>query len=107
MLNLEKVIKLLKENKDKAKVLEIFERIRKISESLGCKVYLIGSWAEGKATPSSDIDILVICKKLPRSMLERGKIKAEIMEKASVPQCEDVHIELISEREQWYYLSKG
>ena len=69
MSNLERVVKLL--SRRELSVSEVFERIRNVAEAMGCRAYLIGSWAEGRAVPSSDIDILVVCKDLPESMLER------------------------------------
>jgi len=102
LLRPERVVKLLARKLDP---LEVFERVKNVVESLGCRAYLIGSCAKGRAVPSSDVDILVVCKKLPRSMLERGKIKAWILEKAGIPDYEDVHIELVEEKDKWYYLS--
>jgi len=98
----ERVVRLLTRKVDP---LEVFERVRRVVESLGCEAYLIGSWAGGRAIPASDIDILIVCKKLPKSMLERGRIKAWIFEKAGIPDYEDVHIELVEEKDKWYYLA--
>jgi len=53
--------------------------------------------------PASDIDILVVYRSLPASMIERGRVKVELLEKAGIPYYEDVHIELITERDMWYY----
>jgi len=104
LLNLEEFVKLLAERINTSKVREIYERVKGVAESIGCEAHLIGSWAEGRATPASDIDILVTCRDLPKSMLERGKLKAEILEKAGIPDYEDVHIELVEEKNKWYYL---
>jgi len=82
---------------------EAFEKVRLAAETIGCRAYLFGSRAEGRAVPASDIDILVVCRSLPPTMLERGRVKAELLERASIPYYEDVHIELITERDMWYY----
>jgi len=99
--SLEKLVELL--GKREVETLEVFEKIRLVAEAIGCKAYLFGSRAGGRAVPASDIDILVVCRNLPNSMLERGRMKAELLEKAGIPYYEDVHIELITERDMWYY----
>ncbi|MEM4970934.1 MAG: nucleotidyltransferase domain-containing protein [Sulfolobales archaeon] len=101
MLDLIKLIGLL--GRDRLDPLEVFERVKAVVESMGCRAYIIGSRAEGREVPASDIDILVVCRNLPASMLERGKMKAEILEKAGVEDYEDVHIELITEDLAWFY----
>ena len=87
-------------------VFEVFERVRAVVENMGCRAVLIGSWAEGRAVPASDVDILVVCRTLPQSMLERGRIKAKIMDEAGIDMCSDVHIELVTEDYAKYYLRK-
>ncbi len=83
---------------------EAFERVRAAAEELGCRARLIGSWSVGRAVRSSDVDILVVCRELPGSMVERGRIKVEILEKAGIPWFEDVHIELVEEGYEWFYM---
>jgi len=99
--SLEKLVELL--GRREVKTQEVFEKVRLAAEAIGCKAYLFGSRTGGRAVPASDIDILVVCRNLPSSMLERGRIKAELLEKAGIPYYEDVHIELITERDTWYY----
>ncbi len=101
MPGLERLVELL--GRRKLNVSEVFSKIKKVTESMGCKAYLVGSWAEGRATPASDVDILVVCKELSKSMLDRGKIVAEILERAGVPDYEDAHLLLIDEEELPYY----
>ena len=74
---------------------------------MGCRAHLIGSHARGRAVQASDIDILVVCRELPASMLERGRMKAEMLEKAGIPVEEDVHIELVGEVDAWFYLERS
>ncbi|MEL9941095.1 MAG: nucleotidyltransferase domain-containing protein [Ignisphaera sp.] len=104
MSNLEKLVRLL--TSSNVDVHEAFERIRAVVEYMGCRAVLIGSRAEGRAMPASDIDILVICKTLPQSMLEIGRIKAEIMDRANIDICSNVHIEIVAEDYAKYYLRK-
>ena len=104
MSSLEDLARLLASSRDD--VSEVFERVRAVVEDMGCRAVLIGSRAEGRAVPVSDIDILVICKTLPHSMLEIGKMKAEIMDRANIDVCSDVHIELVTESYAKYYLHK-
>ena len=105
MLSLGRVVRLLAPRKDPGRVLEVFERVKGVAESMGCRAYLIGSWAKGKALPASDVDILVVCRELPRRALERGKMKARILEEAGIPDWWDVHVELVEEGSEWYYLN--
>ena len=104
MSNLEKLARLLAS--DRVDVSEVFERVRAVVEDMGCRAVLIGSRAGGRAIPASDIDILVICKTLPQSMLEIGRIKAEIMDGANIDICSNVHIEIVTEDYAKYYLRK-
>ena len=102
MSSLEKLVRLLAS--DRVDVYEAFERVRAVVEDMRCRAVLIGSRAGGRATPVSDIDILIICKTLPNSMLEIGKMKAEIMDRANIDICSNVHIEIVTEEYAKYYL---
>lgn len=102
MLSLEELVKLLASCRINAS--EVFEKVRAVVESMGCRAVLIGSRARGGAVPASDVDILVICKTLPRSMLEVGRMKAEIMKRAGIDTCSNVHIEIVAEEYAKYYL---
>lgn len=43
-------------------------------------VVLYGSTARGEATPGSDIDLLIICRELPRGIFQRQKVLEPIRE---------------------------
>jgi len=61
---------------------EWVKRVAKAVSKIGCKVFVFGSRVEGKASPSSDVDVLIVCRKLPKSAFERARIKARIEEEA-------------------------
>ena len=82
----------------------VFEKIRKLAKQIGCEAYLYGSTVTGKSISASDIDILVVCEKLPSSMMERAKIKAWLEEKANLPPIHPYHIELVTKEYAKYYL---
>ena len=42
------------------------------------QVFLFGSVVEGKATPASDIDVLITSSQMPKRQEDRAKIKAKI-----------------------------
>jgi len=47
------------------------------------KVFVFGSVIKGKATPSSDIDLLIVSKNAPEKMRERSKIKMDMKKSLS------------------------
>ncbi len=79
-------------------VLEVVRRISRVAREFGCEVYLFGSYAKGTAVPSSDIDILVVCKKLPKSVFDKAKILCEIEEKANIPLVSNIHSIIVEEK---------
>ena len=82
---------------------EWVKRVAKAASKIGCKVFVLGSRVEGKASPSSDVDVLIVCRKLPKSAFERARIKARIEEEAGLPPVHPFEIHLISEDElKWY-----
>jgi len=62
-------------------------------------VVAFGGVAEGKATASSDIDILIVAEHLPSDAWKRAKVKSTIEEKAGLPPIHPVQIHLITWRE--------
>lgn len=103
MLSLRESIELLKPPRVDD-VYRVFARIARVAEELGCKAFLIGSVARGEALPSSDIDVLIVCRELPKSMIDRGRLKTLIEDKAGLPPINNVHIELVTEELAKYYL---
>jgi len=69
-----------------------------------CEVYVFGSVAEGRATGASDVDILIVCSKLPKDCRSRGEFRAEIEEKAGLPLYHPFEIHLADELEASWYL---
>lgn len=88
--------------------------VRAAEEVLGdCEVYAFGSVVEDSWTGGSDVDILIICKNLPK---DRGSLKALMEERAGLPLAHPFEIHLVTEEEaEWYWrhvkrcikLSKG
>lgn len=78
-------------------------------ETLGsCEVYVFGSVAEGENTGGSDVDILIVCDKLPKRTKERGKLKAKIEENTGLPLYHPFEIHLVNRHEaEWYFRHCG
>jgi len=69
-------------------------------ETLGdAEVVPFGSIVEGKATATSDLDILVIVKDMPKSALTRAQIKRKIEEAAGLPPLHPIQIHLATWQE--------
>ena len=58
---------------------EFVEKCKKKFGKNLVSIVLFGSYARGKARETSDIDVLVIAKKLPSNVWERDKIIEEIV----------------------------
>jgi uncharacterized protein len=72
-----------------------------MKELKDAKVYLFGSFAEGKYLPSSDIDVLIVSKNMPKKVSERSEIKAKIWKKIGLFSPFELH--LVNEEEfEWY-----
>ena len=72
-----------------------------IRELKDAKVLVFGSVIEGKHTPSSDIDILIVSKNLPKSSENRGKIRAKILKEIGVTTPFEIHFADLNGFE-WY-----
>jgi len=69
-------------------------------EVLGdAEVVAFGSVVEGKAVATSDLDILVIAKDIPRSAWSRAQIKSKIEEVAGLPPLHPIQIHLTTWQE--------
>ncbi len=82
---------------------EYAKKIKEIakSELSDVKVFVFGSVIEGKHTPSSDIDILVVSKNMPKSMGDRAKIRAKILKEIGITSPFEIH--LVNPKEfEWY-----
>lgn len=66
---------------------EYVGRIKAAAEGLlkGCEVHAFGSVISGGLTAASDIDVLVIAESLPKTLMERAKVKGEIERLANLP----------------------
>ena len=77
--------------------------IKEIAEGIlgHADVYVFGSVVEGRHTPASDIDVLIVSENTPKSQWERGKIRAKIMKAIDVFAPFEIHIVTPKEFE-WY-----
>ncbi len=82
---------------------ELAKSVKKAAERvLGrVRVYLFGSVVEGEATPSSDVDVMVVSEAVPSSVGERSKVIAKILEEVGLDAPVEVHL-LRPEEERWY-----
>jgi len=65
--------------------------------------YLFGSAVTGELVASSDVDLLIVAKKLPKSMIARSELKEKIMEKSGLPLAHPFEIHLVDEDEAKIY----
>ncbi len=100
----ERIIDLVREEeKYRSDPLRTAKAVKKVAERLlgEVRVYLFGSVVEGADTPSSDVDIMVVSSRTPRSVGERSKLVAEILKEVGVDAPIEVHL-LRPEEEKWY-----
>jgi len=96
---------LLEESLSIYKILEDWKDIVKAltnsaKEILGdAEVVPFGSIVEGKATATSDLDILVIVKDLPKSALNKAQIIGKIEEATGLPPIHPIQIHLATWQE--------
>ena len=96
---------------ERAKVLRSWrdwlERIvgagREVLSSNLMGVYLFGSAVTGSLVAASDVDVLIVAKDLPRAALARSQIRAEIEERAGLPQVHPFEIHLVDLEEAEIY----
>ena len=71
------------------------------------RIYLFGSIVKRKAVAGSDIDVLIISKSMPKSNIERSRIKIKIEELSKLPWHHPFEIHLADEEEaKWYFKIK-
>lgn len=66
-------------------------------------VYVFGSVVKDEAVACSDVDLLIVAKKLPMSHIERSEIKLKIMDSAGLPSVNPFEIHLVDEEEAVVY----
>ncbi|WXG43804.1 MAG: nucleotidyltransferase domain-containing protein [Promethearchaeati archaeon SRVP18_Atabeyarchaeia-1] len=64
-----------------------------------CQVYVFGSVAKGTATGASDVDILIVCREIPKGEKSRGNAKARLEELAGLPLYHPFEIHLATREE--------
>ncbi len=83
--------------------MEYAKLIKELAEDLlgNAEVYVFGSVVEGRYTPASDIDILIVSENTPHRQSERAKVVGEIIKAIDVFAPFEIH--LINYRElNWY-----
>ncbi len=79
---------------------------RRVKEAAGrelgeVRVYVFGSVVEGAATPSSDVDVMVVSAAVPRRWGERSALAARIASEVGLDAPLELHL-LTPEEEGWY-----
>ncbi len=83
--------------------MEYAKLIRELAEGLlgNAEVYVFGSVVEGKSTPASDIDILIVSENTPHRQSERAKVVGEIIKAIDIFAPFEIHV--INYKElKWY-----
>ncbi len=65
------------------------------------RVYVFGSIVEGRDTPSSDIDVMIVSGSAPRRLSERSKLVSEIQSEVGLHAPLEIHL-ITPEEERWY-----
>jgi len=101
---------------ERAKILRDWKRYvdriaRSAKKILGddARVYVFGSAVRRELTAISDIDILIVSERVPRSFMERVKLKLKIMDLSNLPDHSPFELHLVNERETklYFYHIKG
>jgi len=95
---------------ERAKILRDWRRyIGEIAHSakkiLGddARVYVFGSAVRGELTAISDIDVLIVSGRVPKSLMERVKLKLRIMDSSGLPDHSPFELHLVDEKEAKLY----
>lgn len=77
------------------------KKVEKAAETLLKKpeFYVFGSAVNGELTAASDIDVLITTEDLPKTLIERAKIKEEIERLANLPLYHPIQIHLVTRDE--------
>ncbi|MCX8189356.1 MAG: nucleotidyltransferase domain-containing protein [Nitrososphaeria archaeon] len=70
------------------------------------KIYVFGSVVKGEAVAGSDIDILIFSKNVPKTNIDRAKIKLEIEKLSKLPQYHPFELHLANEEDMKWYTSR-
>ena len=66
-------------------------------------IYLFGSAVTGDLVASSDIDLLIVARNLPKSLVSKSELKGKIVEKSGLPMAHPFEIHLVDESEAEIY----
>jgi len=84
-------------------VSKIKEAANEVLASNVIGIYLFGSAVTGKLVASSDIDLLIVAKNLPKSIVSRSELKERIIDKSGLPLIHPFEIRLVDENEAKTY----
>ncbi|MGB9709381.1 MAG: nucleotidyltransferase domain-containing protein [Infirmifilum uzonense] len=84
-------------------VIKIVEASREVFSEDLVGVYVFGSAVSGKLVATSDIDLLIVARNLPASLLARTELKERIEVAAGLPLIHPFEIHLVSEEEAKIY----
>lgn len=68
------------------------------------KIYIFGSIVKRDAVGGSDIDVLIASKNMPKTNIERAKIKLKIEELSNLPSHSPFELHLANDEEMKWYL---
>ncbi|MEM2122149.1 MAG: nucleotidyltransferase domain-containing protein [Candidatus Bathyarchaeia archaeon] len=68
------------------------------------RIYIFGSIAKGDAVGGSDIDVLIVSRDMPKTNIERARIKLKIGELSNLPWHSPFELHLADEGEMKWYL---
>lgn len=81
----------------------LIEASKEVLSSNLIGIYLFGSAVVRRLVAASDIDVLVVVRDLPKSARVRSQMKAEIEERAGLPQVHPFEIHLVDPEEAEIY----
>ncbi len=65
--------------------------------------YIFGSAVKNRLVASSDIDVLIVARDLPKSLIKRSEVKEEIVRESGLPLIHPFEIHLVNEEEARIY----
>ncbi|MEN3048424.1 MAG: nucleotidyltransferase domain-containing protein [Candidatus Caldarchaeales archaeon] len=71
------------------------------------RVYVFGSAVRGEAVGGSDVDVLVVSRRVPSSAIERGRLRAMIEDAAGLPDFHPFEIHVVDEGEAGWYFARA
>jgi len=67
------------------------------------RIYVFGSAVKEKLTAISDVDILIVSEKVPRSFMKKVKLKLRIIDLSGLPDHNPFELHIVNEEEAKVY----